>query len=265
MSAPTTTFYAQLVALESSATPFVLVTLVEAVGSVPQDTGAKMLVTSTGLHTGTIGGGRVEAQALTLAQDLLAARTSTPRFVSWTLKGDVGMTCGGAVKLYFEPHPATPWPIVIFGAGHIAQALLPVLLPLPCSLTVYDTRPEWLEKLPTDRHLRAIHLADLAPAVDSLPADSFVLCMTQGHRTDRPILHRALATRTFPFVGVIGSAAKSTVLRQELVADGLAPAIAKKFFCPVGLSFGTNHPHEIAVSIAAQLLSERDRLAKNRG
>ena len=265
MPAPTPTFYAQLVALESSATPFVLVTLIEALGSVPQDTGAKMLVTSTGLHAGTIGGGRVEAQAVALAQDLLTSRTAAPRFVSWTLKGDVGMTCGGAVKLYFEPHPATAWSIVIFGAGHLAQALLPVLLPLPCSLTVYDTRPEWLEKLPTARQLRAVHLADLASAIDSLPADAFVLCMTQGHRTDRPILHRALATRAFPFIGVIGSNAKSAVLRQELVADGLAPTLAEKFHCPVGLPFGTNHPHEIALSIAAQLLTERDRLAENRG
>lgn len=264
MSASPPTFYTQLVALESSATPFVLVTLIEALGSVPQDTGAKMLVTAAGLATGTIGGGRVEAQALALAQELLAQKTPSPRFVSWTLKGDVGMTCGGAVKLYFEPHPATLWPIVIFGAGHIAQALLPVLLPLPCSLTVYDTRPEWLEKLPRARHLRAIYLADLAAAVDSLPADAFVLCMTQGHRTDRPILHRALVTRDFPFIGVIGSGAKSAVLRQELVAAGLPPTLAEKFHCPVGLDFGTNHPHEIALSIAAQLLTERDRRAQKR-
>ena len=257
-------FYAQLVALESSATPFVLVTLIEALGSVPQDTGAKMLVTATGLATGTIGGGRVEAHALTLAQALLTSHTSAPRFVSWTLKGDVGMTCGGAVKLYFEPHLATVWPIVIFGAGHIAQALIPVLLPLPCSLTVYDTRPEWLEKLPRAPHLRGVLLTDLAPVVDSLPGDAFVLCLTQGHRTDRPILQRALATRAFPFIGVIGSAAKSAVLRQELVTAGLAPTLAEKFHCPVGLDFGTNHPHEIALRIAAQLLTERDRLAEKR-
>lgn len=259
---PTPTFYETLVALESSATPFVLVTLVEALGSVPQDTGAKMLVTAAGLHTGTIGGGRVEAQALALAQDLLSQNSSAPRFVSWTLKGDVGMTCGGAVKLYFEPHLAAAWPIAIFGAGHIAQALLPVLLPLPCSLTIYDTRSEWLEKLPRARHLRAVHLADLASAVATLPPDTFLLCMTQGHRTDRPVLHGALATRTFPFIGVIGSDAKAAVLRRELVADGLAPALAEKFHCPVGLPFGTNHPHEIALSIAAQLLTERDRLGK---
>jgi xanthine dehydrogenase accessory factor len=261
------TFYEQLVALENGGTAFVLVTLVEALGSTPQDTGAKMLVTAAGVQAGTIGGGRVEARALTLAQEVLAKNESTPQFVAWTLKGDVGMTCGGAVKLYFEPHPAggAAWTIAIFGAGHVAQALLPVLTPLPCKLLVFDTRADWLARLPRARNLTIAQLTELAPAVDSLPAGAFMLCMTQGHQTDRPILHRALATKNFPFVGVIGSAAKAAVLRRELVADGLTPARAEKFHCPVGLDFGTNHPHEIAVSIAAQLLSERDRAAAERG
>ncbi len=143
--------YEQLVALEREGTAFVLVTLVEALGSTPQDAGAKMLVTTAGRHAGTVGGGRVEAKALALAQEMLAtaggaAGPAAPRLVNWTLKTDVGMTCGGSVKFYLEPHPATgaTWPIVIFGAGHVAQALLRVLLPLPCSLTVIDARPEWL-------------------------------------------------------------------------------------------------------------------------
>ncbi len=258
------TFYERLVALECEGVACVLVTLVEARGSVPQDTGAKMLVTAAGLHAGTVGGGRVEAQALALAQELLAGNVAAPRFVSWTLKGDVGMTCGGAVKLYFEPHPAggAAWTIAIFGAGHVAQALVPVLAPLPCRVVVFDSRAEWLEKIPRARNVTLTPLAELAPAVDTLPADASVLCMTQGHRTDQPILHRALATRNFPFLGVIGSEAKAAILRRELVAEGLAPARAKKFHCPVGLPFGTNHPHEIALSIAAQLLTERDRLAE---
>src|SRR5277367_4350637 len=117
-------FYDRLVALEREGTPFVLVTLVETLGSTPQDAGAKMLVTSAGLHRGTVGGGRVEAAALQFAQEMLAPGVTQPRFASWSLKGDVGMTCGGSVKFYFEPHPAggSAWPIVIFGAGHIAQA-----------------------------------------------------------------------------------------------------------------------------------------------
>ena len=264
---PPSTFYAQLAALEAAGAPFVLVVLAEAFGSTPQDTGAKMLVTPAGLLTGTVGGGRVEAKAIATAQEMLAetgAGQARPRFLSWTLKGDVGMTCGGAVKLYFEPHPAggVTWPIVIFGAGHVTQAMLPVLIPLRCSISVYDSRPEWLAKLPRAWNVNARCVEDLAAVVATLPANAFVLCMTQGHKTDRPILSRALAEHDFPYLGCIGSDAKAKILRQELVADGISPERAAQFHCPIGLEFGTNHPHEIALSIAAQLLMERDRKSR---
>lgn len=259
------TFYEQLVALEREGASFVVVTLVEALGSTPQDTGAKMLVTSAGRHTGTVGGGKVEAQAIALAQEMLAPAApdlGRPRFVTWTLKTDVGMTCGGSVKFYFEPHlaPAAAWPIVIFGAGHISQALLRVLLPLPCAITVIDPRAEWLQQLPTARNLTALRHETPADLVPTLPERAFVLCMTNGHTSDRPILERALRERHFPFLGVIGSDAKAAILRRELIAAGLPPERAQQFHCPVGLPFGSNHPHEIALSIAAQLLTERDRL-----
>lgn len=251
--------YEELAALERDGIPCVLVTLVEALGSAPQDAGAKMIVLADGLHGGTVGGGRVEAQAIAQAQALLAAGAATPQFVSWSLKGDVGMTCGGSVKLYLEPHPgAALWPIVIFGAGHIAQAVLPVLLPLRCRITVFDTRREWLERLPAARNLTVRAVDDLAAMIPSLPDDAFVLFMTKGHHTDRPGLQRALAERRFPFVGVIGSAAKAAILRREMIADGLPEDRAAQFHCPVGLDFGSNDPHEIALSIAAQLLTVRD-------
>ena len=60
-------------------------------------------------------------------------------------------------------------------------------------------------------------------------------------------------------MGCIGSKAKAVVLRRELVNDGVSAERAQDFFCPVGLELGTNHPHEIALSIAAQLVLERDR------
>jgi len=262
-------FFEQLVALDRAGLPFVLVTLVESLGSTPQDTGAKMLVTPAGLHAGTVGGGRVEAQALRLAAEMLAATgpaAAQPRFVSWTLKGDVGMTCGGAVKLYFEPHPGRHggWTIAIFGAGHVAQALLPVLIPLPATIRCFDSRAEWLDRLPRARNVHAQARDDLPSALDELPDDAFVLCMTQGHQTDRPILQRALAARNFPFLGAIGSDAKAAILRRELAAAGIPAARTADFHCPLGLDFGTNHPHEIALSIAAQLVQARDRKSKVR-
>jgi xanthine dehydrogenase accessory factor len=259
---PGPTFYEQIVALEREGAAFVFVVLVESLGSTPQDTGAKMIVTTAGRHAGTVGGGRVEAKAIALAQEILAKGGNASEFVNWTLKTDVGMTCGGSVKLYFEPHASAGggWPIAVFGAGHIAQALLRVLVPLPCSLTVCDSRAEWLEQLPRARNLRVVQLENPADLVPTLPDNTFVLCMTKGHNSDRPVLRRALVERNFPYIGVIGSDAKAAILRRELIAEGVPAERVGKFHCPVGLDFGTNHPHEIALSIAAQLLTERDRL-----
>ena len=256
-------FFEQLVALEREGTAFVLVILAESLGSTPQDTGAKMLVTAAGLHTGTVGGGKVEAKAIDVAQEMLGAATATPRFVNWALRTDVGMTCGGSVKLYFEPHLAggtgANWPIWLFGAGHVVQALVPVLAPLDCQLTVVDPRREWLDRLPRARNVHYIQSEEPAALVPTMPDRAFLLCLTKGHASDRPVLQRALAERDFPFVGVIGSASKAEVLRRELVAAGLPAERAAQFHCPVGLPFGSNHPHEIALSIAAQLVTERDR------
>ena len=264
MSEPAATFYEQLVALERAGTAFVLVLLAESLGSTPQDTGAKMLVTAAGLHTGTIGGGKVEARAIFYAQQMLAQGAAVPRFVNWALKTDVGMTCGGSVKLYFEPHVAggagAAWPIWIFGAGHVVQALVPVLAPLECQLTVVDPRREWLDRLPRARNASYIQHDNPADLVPSMPDRAFLLCLTRGHASDRPVLQRALAERNFPFMGVIGSDAKAELLRREMIVAGLPAARAKQFHCPVGLPFGSNDPREIALSIAAQLLSERDRL-----
>jgi xanthine dehydrogenase accessory factor len=255
--------YEQLTALECAGTAFALVILTESLGSTPQDTGAKMLVTAAGLHTGTIGGGKVEARAIAVAQEMLADTTRTPQFVTWSLKTDVGMTCGGSVKLYFEPHAGggagAKWPVWLFGAGHVVQALVAVLAPLDCQLTVVDPRREWLDRLPRARNVHYLEAAEPADLVPTIPDHAFVLCLTKGHASDRPVLHRALAERNFPFLGVIGSDAKAKVLQQELVAAGLPAERAKQFHCPVGLPFGNNDPREIALSIAAQLLTERDR------
>jgi xanthine dehydrogenase accessory factor len=258
------TFYEQLTALEHDGAAFVFVILTESLGSTPQDTGARMLVTAAGLHAGTVGGGKVEAKAIALAQEMLAAGSSAPRFVNWTLKTDVGMTCGGSVKLYFEPHVAggagAAWPIWIFGAGHVVQALVPVLAPLDCSLTVVDPRREWLDRLPRAGNARYLQTETPEALVPEMPDHAFLLCLTKGHASDRPVLQRALAERKFPFVGVIGSDAKAKILQKEMIAAGLPAGRAKEFHCPVGLPFGSNHLHEIALSIAAQLLTERDKL-----
>jgi xanthine dehydrogenase accessory factor len=253
------TIYEQVVLLANEGESFVLVTLVDAVGSTPQDAAAKMIVTDKGRYSGNVGGGKVEAAAIKAAREMLGRRDPRPKFVSWTLKGDIGMTCGGSVKFYFEPNfGAGPWHIAVFGAGHVGQAVLPVLIPLPARITAVDSRPDWLGRLPRAPNLKVVHSEKPEEVIAGLPDDTYLVVMTMGHATDRPILRRALSERSFPFVGVIGSQSKAKILRRELVADGLTKKQAEGFVCPVGLDFGSNHPHEIALSIAGQLLTVRD-------
>lgn len=248
------TLYRRINELAESATPLVVVTLAEATGSTPADTGAKMIVTADGLEAGTVGGGRVEAKAIGVASEMLGGGPAT-RFVDWSLKADVGMTCGGRVKLLFEAVGVDRWPIVIFGAGHVSQALTRLLTSIACQVTCVDPRADWLARLPEG--VAKIETDDPPAEVARLPDDAFVLCMTRGHRSDLPVLEAIYQSeREFPYVGVIGSRAKAAVLRKELVEAG-ADADRLAFHCPIGLPIGSNAPAEIAVSIAAQLLEKR--------
>jgi len=262
--------------LADSGTPFVSITMVEAIGSTPQDAGSKMLVTQDGLVHGTVGGGRIEAKAIDHAKAMLANKATgdTPAdgnasrsgdtsggatdFAEWNLQKDVGMTCGGTVKLYFEAVNHKAWRVVIFGAGHITQALTRLLASLPCRVTCIDPRSDWLSKLPDAPNIEAVQ-TDAPPSnVAALPDDAFVICMTRGHKTDLPVLVEIFnQNRLFPYLGVIGSKSKAAVLRRELTEAGI-PESQQVFHCPLGLSIGTNHPGEIAVSIAAQLIEARD-------
>ena len=243
--------------LAAAGRPFVAVTLVDAHGSTPADAGSRMSVTERGLDHGTVGGGRLEAKAVDEAMQLLQGKKRT-LFADWNLRADVGMTCGGRVRLYFEAVHVAEWSIVVFGAGHVTQSLARLLVELPCRLTCIDPRDEWLDRLPDGVSRRCC--AEPAEQVASLADDTYVLCMTRGHSADRPVLQRIFELkRRFPYLGVIGSDAKAATLRRELAEAGI-PRDAMAFHCPVGLPIGSNHPAEIAVSITAQLLQVRDEL-----
>lgn len=258
-------FYEKLQELLSGNVPFVSITIVDTIGSVPQDAGSKMLVTSDGLYYGTVGGGKVEKRAIEEAQAMLGEKLdpdSRTRFVSWSLDKDIGMTCGGSTKLYFEVFNSSVWNIIVFGAGHCSQALMSILINLDCRITCIDQRQEWLDRLPASVKLKKVQADELPNMVSSIPDGSFVILMTMGHTTDKPILLEILKNwkkRTFPYLGVIGSKAKAARLYKDIEEAGLPSEYKNVFHCPMGLQIGNNHPQEIAISIVAQLLEERDK------
>lgn len=242
--------------------PFASVSLVHLRGHAPQEMGAKILVSPDGLLEGTIGGGKVEAKAIALAREMLESGSSSAphEFVTWNLQRDVGMTCGGEVSLFFEAFFCNEWEIAVFGAGHVAQALIRLLLTLDCNVTCVDNRSEWLDRLPESPRLKKIFAEEMRTEVVKLPAQAFIMLMTQGHKFDVPILKEVLSTRTPPYLGVIGSKVKAVVLRKELAESGFSSDQIERLHCPMGLPLGDSSPAEIAVSMVAQIIQVRDRL-----
>ena len=251
----------KLTKLLQSDTPFVTVTLIDVRGSAPQIVGAKALVTATGIESGTIGGGKIEAAAIGHAQRLLGIDDGTScDFLTWNLQTDIGMTCGGEVKLFFEVHGKIDWSIAVFGAGHVAQALVPMLLQLHCRVTCIDPRQDWLNKIADHPQLSKRCVEEPETLVAEQNGKTFFVLVSKGHATDLPVLVEILSTRQAPYVGVIGSAQKASVLRRELRHRNLAPEKIESFICPIGIPLGNNTPPEIAISVIAQLIQKRDEL-----
>jgi xanthine dehydrogenase accessory factor len=248
----------QISALRRDGSDFVVVTIIAARGSVPGEVGAKAIVCANGLLTGNLGGGKVEARAISHACEFLTSDAPC-QTVTWNLQRDIGMTCGGEMGFLFEKVTAgAAWHIVIFGAGHVSQALVPLLANLSCRIDVIDTRADWLEKLPVRRNVTTRLVSSFEDGVGYITSRSFVLCVTKGHTSDRPVLRDILhAFPTVPYLGVIGSASKRAVLLRELREDGIPGELLEKIICPVGLPIGGNDPEEISISIAAQLLEHR--------
>jgi xanthine dehydrogenase accessory factor len=120
-----------------------------------------------------------------------------------------------------------------------------------------DSRQEWVEKL---EGVKALHHPSPKDTVSAMSPKSFFLCMTMGHAHDVPILFEiAKLAPDCPYVGVIGSDVKGIKIKKELTDLGVDKAFIDKLRVPMGLPLGSNHPYEIAISIAAELLQVRDQ------
>src|SRR5437867_7999651 len=131
-----------------------LATIVQIRGSVPSFQSAKMLIRDDGSTLGSVGGGCVEAEVWTAAQDVL--RDEKSKVMSFDLTdesmAESGLICGGKVEIFIEPVLPTP-KMVIFGAGHIATQVSKIATIAGFKTTIVDNRPVYAnaERFPEDR------------------------------------------------------------------------------------------------------------------
>jgi xanthine dehydrogenase accessory factor len=250
-------FYRRIVTVLESGQNGYLVTLILSDGSTPQKAGAKMLICPDGTIHGTIGGGDVERK---LIADVTESKQNCPSVIRYSLNAecqtadDPKMMCGGFVSFFIEPLTSLSQ-LYIIGAGHCGIELSQLAARIGFNVTVLDTRHEWANsKLHSSAKCVVCSSYDDVMQHISFSPLTYIVIMTHGHEHDEQVL-RACLKQEAAYIGVIGSHRKAKALRSKLEAGGYSSVQLAHVHCPVGMDINSHTPAEIAVSIAAQLIS----------
>ncbi|MCG9749514.1 xanthine dehydrogenase accessory protein XdhC [Vibrio brasiliensis] len=244
----------ELAQLEKNSEPCVMVTVLEDRGSVPRDAGTKMLVTRDKLIA-TIGGGHLEHVATKMAREMLISGERSLKVERFNLGARLGQCCGGMATLSFEPIGTAQKHLVVFGAGHVAKALLHIVSTLPFRVTWIDERDDvFPEELP--RGVTKLVTDDPVAEVRDLPPNSYYLVMTHNHQLDFDLARAIIDRDDSVYFGMIGSLTKRKKFDMRLAQRGYSDSQINTMICPIGVSLVSGkHPAEIAVSVAGELIA----------
>lgn len=210
---------------------------------------------------------RIDGDSLDWLEPAAAARTAfalTAKFEAGRMRRRVGGP---------GPHgsdgPRTPLPevrslsetirpalprLVIFGAGHVGQAVARAFAPLPFHLDWLASREDLR---PEAGGTRATVMSEdeLQEAVEAAPAGTMVAIFTHSHDLDYRLTRAALARPDLSYVGLIGSRTKRARFERRLRDDGLGDLELARLTCPIGIAeLKGKEPAVIAIALAAQLL-----------
>ncbi|MFV9669607.1 xanthine dehydrogenase accessory protein XdhC [Pantoea graminicola] len=231
----------------------VLITVLSEQGSVPRDSGSKMIVSQHETWL-TIGGGHLEFQCIAQARAMLESGTRAPHTEAFSLGARLGQCCGGRTTLLFEPLLQAQPEIWLFGAGHVGQALVNLLSTLPCHINWVDSRAAQFCHVPPG--VVTHQPEDPLDCVAQAPAGSYFIIMTHHHPLDFALCEAVLRRGDFRYAGVIGSATKNQRFRYRLAGKGVESDTLARLRCPIGLpDVKGKLPAEIAVAIAGEIIS----------
>ena len=260
-------WYQAVAHCEAVGEPYVLVTVLGVTGSVPREPASKMVI--TGEHSyDTIGGGHLEYRIGQRARERLARQDYTSEMAHFPLGASLGQCCGGSVSVLIEAHPGCEQELLIFGAGHVACALVTIMGEMPWRITWADQRAgQFPAEVPINARIH--HTDDPVGDAPALCAGKQVLILTHNHQLDFDLCRTLLTAADCAGIGLIGSNTKAERFRQRLEHRGFSADQIATIRCPVGRSdVPGKRPMEVAVSISAELLSltaSADQTATRRG
>ncbi len=206
--------------------------------------GHEMLVGENGKVTGSLGAD-LDKQALGLARETLVQGESRRARIS------------DDVEVFLEVILPPPTLIAV-GGVHITIALMALAKTLGYRTVVIDPRSAFgnQERFPNVDRLIQSWPQD-AFAEIALTRSTAVAMLTHDPKLDDPALKIALPSPAF-YVGALGSKTTQAKRRQRLLEDGLTAEQLDRLHGPIGLEIGAGTPEEIAMSIMAEIVAERN-------
>lgn len=216
-----------------------------------------MIVYPDGSIYGTVGGGSLEKKVISQALEVIASRQMNR--TSHQLVNQLGMCCGGTVEILIEP-VLNKVDLYIFGAGHVGMALAKYASDFDFRVTVIDQRPEYTEDVEIPGIvINCSHHSDALLQL-AFSEQTFVVIVTHDHAIDREILDITL-TRPHHYIGMIGSERKVAIAKKNLEGSGrFSSEQLDSVDMPIGIEMLAITPNEIAISILAKLIDQKNKL-----
>lgn len=211
--------------------------------------GRRLLVSRDGSR-GTLGSTKANGAARDVARRALEGEGPEEGTVELDVGEDEPLT------VYMEIHRPQP-EMVVVGAGHIAQPLSTLGSILGCRVFVLDDRPEFAtrERFPDAERVVKVSFDDPFAEVP-IRRHSHLVLVTRGHKYDYQCLRRVLMADHLPaYVGMIGSRRRVRATYAQLMEEGIPWERIATVRAPVGLDLGAETPGEIAVSVAAEIVT----------
>jgi xanthine dehydrogenase accessory factor len=233
-----------------------LCTVVSTKGSTPLNAGAKMIVWENGKIFGTIGGGPLEKA--TIEEAIRVIKNKRPQLFVHDLKVQHQMCCGGFMEIYIEPLMSSK-KLFMFGGGHVGKAVVKHALDLDFEITVIDSREEIFSDWTFTGYRKVT--GDFPKVLPTLPYDNntFIVIATLDHPTDNEVLAFCIS-KPHCYIGMIGSKKKVATMKENLISGGIATDEELSHVdMPIGLDINAVTADEIAISILAKLIREKNK------
>ena len=142
--------------------------------------------------------------------------------------------------------------LLVIGAVHTAQELVPLARSLGYEVTVIDPRTAF--GTPTRFPNTTLRNDWPGEAVPALAPDrrTAILTLTHDPKIDDPALEAALRSEAF-YIGALGSRRTHAKRVERLREAGFDDTAIGRIRGPVGLAIGAQTPGEIAISIIAEI------------